>query len=132
MSKLMGRLFEFSDTITVKQIKQKMFDEWGERATLFHTTDKIIATMKELGVISNVKVGTYAIQKHKIKADKVTAMVIQTALKTEDKGYCNLAELTEFNVMFPFEYTVSKEQLMADERFTVTNFGGELTVALKQ
>ena len=131
MSKLMGRLFEFSDTITVKQIKQKMFDEWGERATLFHTTDKIIATMKELGVISNVKVGTYAIQKHKIKADKVTAMVIQTALKTEDKGYCSFGELTDFGVMFPFEYSVSKEQFLEDDRFTVTNFGGELTVGIK-
>ena len=131
MSKLMGRLYDFSDTITLKQIKQKMFDEWGERATLFHTTDKIIATMKELGVISNVKVGTYTIQKHKIKADAVTAMVIQTALKTNNSSYCNFGELTDFNVMFPFEYTVSKEQLMSDERFTLTTFGGEMTVALK-
>ena len=131
MSKLMGRLYDFSDTITLKQIKQKMFDEWGERATLFHTTDKIIATMKELGVISNVKVGTYTIQKHKIKADAVTAMVIQTALKTNNSSYCNFGELTDFNVMFPFEYTVSKEQLMADERFTLTTFGGEMTVTLK-
>ena len=131
MSKLMGRLFEFSDTITVKQIKQKLFDEWGERATLLHTTDKIIATMKELSVISNVKVGTYTIQKHKIKADAVTTIVIQTALKTNNSSYCNFGELTDFNVMFPFEYTVSKEQLMADERFTLTTFGGEMTVALK-
>lgn len=131
MSKLMGRLYDFSDTITLKQIKQKMYDEWGERATLFHTTDKIIATMKELGVISNVKVGTYTIQKHKIKADAVTAMVIQTALKTNNSSYCNFGELTDFNVMFPFEYTVSKEQLMADERFTLTTFGGEMTVTLK-
>lgn len=130
MSKLMGRLYDFSDTITLKQIKQKMFDEWGERATLFHTTDKIIATMKELGVISNVKVGTYTIQKHKIKADAVTAMVIQTALKINNSSYCNFGELTDFNVMFPFEYTVSKEQLMADERFTLTTFGGEMTVTL--
>ena len=131
VSRLIGRLSDFGDTFTIKQVKQKIFDEWGERATLFHTMDKIMATMKELGVISNVKVGVYTINKQKIKADMVTAMVIQTALKTEDKGYCNLAELTDFNVMFPFEYTVSKEQLMADERFTVTNFGGELTVALK-
>ena len=130
MSKLMGRLYDFSDTITLKQIKQKMFDEWGERVTLFHTTDKIIATMKELGVISNVKVGTYTIQKHKIKADAVTAMVIQTALKINNSSYCNFGELTDFNVMFPFEYTVSKEQLMADERFTLTTFGGEMTVTL--
>ena len=87
--------------------------------------------MKELGVISNVRVCVYTINKQKIKADMVIAMIIQTAVKTEDKGYCNLAELTDFNVMFPFEYTAGREQLMADERFTVTNFGGELTVALK-
>ena len=111
VSRLIGRLSDFVDTFTIKQIKQKMFDEWGERATLMHTTDKIIATMKELGVISNVKFGVYTINKQIIKADMVTAMVIQTALKTEAKGYCNLAELTDFNVMFPFEYTVSKEQL---------------------
>ena len=129
-SKLMGRLFEFSDTVTTKQVKQKMFDEWGERATLTKATEKIVATMKELGVISNVKVGTYAIQKHKIKADKVTTMVIQTALKTEDKGYCSFGELTDFGVMFPFEYSVSKEQFLEDDRFTVTNFGGELTIGL--
>ena len=61
----------------------------------------------------------------------VTAMVIQTALKTMGSGYCSFGELTEFNVMFPFEYTVSKEQFMADERFTLTTFGGEMTVALK-
>ncbi len=61
----------------------------------------------------------------------VTAMVIQIALKTEAKGYCNINELTEFPVMFPFEYTVSTEQLIADDHLTVTNFGGELTVRLK-
>ena len=82
-------------------------------------------------MISPVKVGVYTVNKHKIKADKVTAMVIQTALKTEDKGYCSFGELTDFGVMFPFEYSVSKEQFLEDERFTVTNFGGELTVGLK-
>ena len=131
MSKLMGRLFEFSDTITLKQIKQKMFDEWGERATLMHTTDKIIATMKELGVIMREKVGVYSINKHQIKSDMVTLLVIQTALKTANSGYCSFGELNEFNAMFPFDYTVSREQLVSDDRFILTNMGGELTVALK-
>ena len=131
MSRLMGRLFEFSDTITLKQIKQKIFDEWGERATLFHTTDKIIATMKELGVITKVKVGTYAIHKYKIKADPVIVMTILTAMKTEKNSYCGFGDLADFNVMFPFEYSVRKEQIMEDPRFIVTSFGGEITVGLK-
>ncbi len=131
MSRLIGRLSDFSDTITLKQIKQKIFDEWGERATLYHTTDKIIATMKELGVITRIGLGTYTIRKHRIKADAVTTIVIQTALKTNNTGYCDFNQLTDFNVMFPFEYTVSREQLVSDDRFILTNMGGELTVTLK-
>lgn len=131
MSRLIGRLSDFSETITLKQIKQKIFDEWGERATLYHTTDKIIATMKELGVITKVGLGTYTISKHRIKDDAVTTIVIQTALKTSNTGYCDFNQLTDFNVMFPFEYTVSREQLVSDDRFILTNMGGELTVTLK-
>ena len=131
MSRLIGRLSDFSDTITLKQIKQKIFDEWGERATLYHTTDKIIATMKELGVITKVFLGTYTINKHKIKADAVTKNVILTAIKTSSTGYCDFNQLTEFNVMFPFEYTVSREQFISDDRFTVSNLGGKLTVNIK-
>jgi hypothetical protein len=47
--KLIGRISDFQDEITLAQLKQKLFDEWGERTTLFHSTDKIITTMKEMG-----------------------------------------------------------------------------------
>ena len=40
-------------------------------------------------------------------------------------------QLSEFNVMFPFEYKVSRENLIEDDRFILSNMGGELTVALK-
>ena len=131
MSKMIGRFSEFSDTITLKQIKQKIFDDWGERATLSHTTDKIIATMMELGVISRVSLGTYRINKHRVKAEDVTLIIIQTAMKTGDTGYCDYNQLSEFNVLFPFEYKVSRENLIEDDRFILSNMGGELTVALK-
>ena len=35
MCKLIGRLSEFQDEITLSQIKQKLYDEWGERTTLY-------------------------------------------------------------------------------------------------
>ena len=39
MCKLIGKMSEFQDEITLAQLKQKLFDEWGERTTLFHSTD---------------------------------------------------------------------------------------------
>ena len=48
----------------------------------------------------------------------------------EGSTYKTFSELREFYIMFPFEYSVSKEQLMMDNSFVLNHFGGELTVAL--
>ena len=45
MCKLIGKMGEFQDEITLAQLKQKLFDEWGERTTLFHSIDKLVATL---------------------------------------------------------------------------------------
>ena len=37
MCKLIGKMSEFQDEITLAQLKQKLFDEWGERTTLYHS-----------------------------------------------------------------------------------------------
>ena len=51
VSRIIGKLSEFEEEFTIQQLKQKIFDEWGERATLFHSIDKIIATMKAMGAL---------------------------------------------------------------------------------
>lgn len=51
MCKLIGKMGEFQDEITLAQVKQKLFDEWGERTTLFHSIDKLIATLKAIDVL---------------------------------------------------------------------------------
>jgi len=53
------------------------------------------------------------------------------AMKVEGSSYYTLSDLANFGILFPFEYTLRKEQLMFDERIAISNFGGELTIALK-
>lgn len=131
ISKLVGRISEFKDEITLSQLKQKLFDEWGERATLFHSTDKIIATMKEMGALVCDKPGNYSINKHATKNTQIANFMLSVAMRVSGNSYYPFSELKGFGTLFPFEYPISKEQLMADERFVVNNFGGELTVAIK-
>ncbi len=57
MCKLIGKMSEFQDEITLAQLKQKLFDEWGERTTLYHSIDKLIATLKEFDVFALRKAG---------------------------------------------------------------------------
>lgn len=129
--RLIGKLSEFEEEITIKQVKQKIFDEWGERSTLFHCIDKIIATMKDLGTLHADKPGRYKIVKHEIKNAEASAFIAATGMKIENRDYCSLQKLREMGYMFPFSYHLKKEMLMTNEQFIVTNVSGEMMIGMK-
>lgn len=130
LSRLMGRMAEFNDVITLSRLKQKLYDEWGERSTLYHSIDKIIATVKELGMITSDKPGNYMIVKHTVTKHDIVNFMIRVTMKVDGNSYYSFTDLNTFYILYPFEYTVSKEELMSDSNYVVTNFGGELAIAL--
>lgn len=130
VSRIVGKLSEFEEEFTLRQLKQKIFDEWGERATLFHSIDKIIATMKAMGALKAEKPGRYTIVKHEVRDDKVNALLASSGMTVEDKGNFTLQDLREMNYMFPFKYQIEREMLMMNDTFTITNIGGEMMVGL--
>ncbi|MBQ5957338.1 MAG: hypothetical protein IJL46_07205 [Clostridia bacterium] len=131
LSRLIGRIVEFNDVITLSQLKQKLYDEWGERSTLYHSTDKIIATIKELGVITSDKPGNYTIVKITVTRSSVLNFMLRVAMKVCGKSYYSFSELDDINVLFPFDYIITKEALINDTTFIIQTLGRELTVALR-
>ena len=78
MCKLIGKMSEFQDEITLAQLKQKLFDEWGERTTLFHSIDKLVATLKALDVVVCDKPGKYHVNSHRVSNPKIVAFMVYT------------------------------------------------------
>ena len=132
MCKLIGKMSEFQDEITLAQLKQKLFDEWGERTTLFHSIDKIMATLKDFDAVACDKPGKYHINKHKVNNADVVTFMVYTMMCVDDSGYYSLMDLKSSTYLFPFEYQIEKETLLEDERFVMNSFGGELSIALKE
>jgi hypothetical protein len=131
LCKLISKMSEFQDEITLAQIKQKLFDEWGERTTLFHSIDKLIATLKALDVLVCDKPGKYRINKHKLTKEDIIKYVTFAMMVIDDGGYYSLQQLQEAGILFPFAYEIKKEWILEDERFMLVNFGGEVSFALK-
>lgn len=131
LAKLMGKMFEFQDTITTGQIRQKMFDEWGERSTLDYSVGKVIAAMKSLDAVNSPQTGRYQIQRMPITNEEVVSFIIRVAMKMGGSSYYAFSSLNEFSFLFPFEYTVTKEQLMNDDRFILSTFDATLSISLK-
>ena len=131
MCRLIGKIGEFEETITTKQIKQKLFDEWGERSTLYHSSDKLISTLKALEALDSEKTGVYSINKHEFSKPEIVDFLLYVMMKIDDAGYYSLLDLENSVYLFPFEYKVSKEAILMDDRFTTGSFGGELSISLK-
>lgn len=129
---IMGRMAEFSDTITSRQLKQKLYDEWGERTTLFHSTDKIVATMKDLTAITAEKPGNYKITKHEVKNEQIVIFMVKAAMMSDGNSYYNISDLGALEVLYPFQYEITRDTCSIDTHFSLSNLGGEWTVSVTQ
>ena len=132
LCRLIGKMTEFEETITVKQVRQKLYDEWGERATLLHSLDKQIATLKALGALKNQKTGVYAVKKYNVRKPEVVKYMMQTMMKVDGRDYYTFEEMGASVYLFPFTYSVDKEAILTDERFSLNTFGGNRTVSLTE
>lgn len=130
MCKLIGKMVEFQDEITLAQLKQKLFDEWGERTTLFHSIDKLVATLKAFDVMICDKPGKYHVNIFKVSNPQIVSFMVYTMMLLNDSGYYTYMEINSSAYLFPFEYKIEKENLFTDNRFTMNNFGGELSISL--
>lgn len=129
---LMGKMFGFQDEITTTQIKQKMFDEWGETGTLQTVVAKIVGTMREIGGIKSEKMGRQEPAAMEVKEDDVISFMVRVAMTLGRSSYYDFSSLADFPFLFPFKYRVSKEMLMLDDCFVLSTFDSTLSVSLNE
>lgn len=130
--KIMGKLFEFQEEVTNPALKQKLYDDWGERGTLEATTRRITLTLKEMDILRNETKTRYILHKIPIQTEAVLNFVITQGMKLDGSSYYSYTELGNLYILFPFKYQVSKEMLMNEDRYTMTGFGGEVSFTLKE
>ena len=126
-----GKLFQFQDEITTPMLRQKLFDEWGERGTLESTARRVTYTLKDLGFLTNENRTRYRVRKFEISDTDLINFLILTAMNIEGDKYFPFSSLEQFSVLFPFQYHVSREQLVADKRFNLTTFNTRVNVKIR-
>ena len=114
--------------ITNKEIRNKMFNLWGERSTLYHSIDKNIGTLKDIGVLHSLPKYQYGINRYDIDDKCGLVLISSTLLALREKLYLSLEELNNSPEFFPFSYNISTNILGESDMFYIDRFGGELVV----
>jgi hypothetical protein len=127
---IIGKLSDIQDEITLSQIKRRVYEVWGERSTLKHSIPKNIKTLRECGVLEQVKPGVYRVLKREVKNKDVISLLIYAVLKSRDKLYHSVWELERFKELFPFIIDVSVADLHRHDAFVLDRIGGETVVSI--
>ena len=126
---IIGKINEIQDTFTTAWLKEKLNDIWGERSTLFHSTDKLLQTLKHLKVIENTKVGVYQIKQRTVTDEATIRVLLMSLLALKKKAYYEISELSRISLFFPFVYDVSHEWLHNSPEFSLDSFGGKMVLS---
>jgi len=124
---MIGKIYTMQDTFSLSWLKDKMFEEWGERTTLVHSLDKIMQTLRQIGAVKS-KGGQYSINHFEIRDYETRLILIKTILALRLKSYYEPVELSSIGQMFPFEYDVDTELIFGSGSFELGNFGGNPVV----
>ncbi len=124
---MIGKLTSMQDSFTLAWLKDKIFEEWGERTTLIHTLPKIMQTLRQIGAVDSQN-GVYAAQHYDIKDAATKKVLIRTILALKMQAYYEPSELAKVPQMFPFEYTVDSDLIFGTQDFELGNFGGNPVV----
>ncbi|MGD9567046.1 MAG: hypothetical protein AB7V48_01790 [Sedimentibacter sp.] len=115
--------------ISTREIKNKMFDLWGERSTLYHSIDKNIKTLKDINVLAPLTNNKYGVNKYKIDCEEGLVLITYALICTKEKLYVSIDELNNSPLFFPFDYNISVVVLENSNIFKIDKFGGELVVS---
>lgn len=125
IGKMDSKMFDINN----KEIRNRMFDLWGERSTLYHSIEKNIKTLRDIGVLYSLPKHRYGIKRYNIENEDGLILLASTLLVLRDKLYLNIEELNNSPEFFPFNYDISVNILGESNMFSIDKFGRELTVS---
>lgn len=126
-----GKMADKQFDITTAQVKTRMFDVWGERSTLYHSIDKNIKTLKDIGALGTIKTGLYKVESLDIEDERAVTLIVATLLTLKDKLYMRIEELENSYEFYPFRYDINLESLQMSEMFSFDKFGGEIVISAR-
>ncbi|MBQ9662126.1 MAG: hypothetical protein IJV40_03105 [Oscillospiraceae bacterium] len=129
--RLMGKLFEFQESVSTATIKAKMADEYGERGVVGFSAEKIISTMRQLECVKSEKTGQQLSGNIRVVNPEIVEYMLRVVMTLDGSSYYSFPQLTEFPFLFPFEFKVTKEQLMENDNFILGIYGSALSVSLR-
>ena len=131
---VVGRLLGLQETVSARQIRQRIMERWGERSTVHRTSRHVVRTMVAWGVLEESGQGVYSrgLRRHVVSAP-VVLMLLMAVLYNASGDSMLLTQLVGHPALFPFEFDVDAHDLAQSDALQVAQEGvGTVMVGLSR
>lgn len=121
-----GQLSRYQETITPKEVKQKLIAELGQLGSLDNAADRILFSLRNWGILAETeKRHVYRpLRGHFAASDRsLEEWLLAVALTAHPAGELPFADLVRLPELFPFRFTISTDLLRRSARFEVHRQG---------
>lgn len=128
-----GTLFQYRDEITIKQIRERLFELWGARATLLNSLPKNIQTLKELQAIEPTQEkGKYKKHITIIREPKTVELLSIAVIQRSGQGGLTWEDILQHAALFPFQIeNVTQADMAASEKLRLNKMGDRIIIETK-
>lgn len=120
---MVGKMLNMQESFTLAWLKGKLAEEWGARATLLRSVEKVMQTMRQMGIVFSEN-GIYQVNSSIVDNVTLKRIMVKTILSLKLRAYYEPSELAHVAQMFPFEYSIDSELVFGNQYFELGNFGG--------
>ena len=127
---VIGSLLEYRDTVTLQQIKSRIYEKWGARTTLEHSLSKNMQSLKDVGaMIPQQAAGAYTAANYTVDSKRIVYVLADSILKNEQREYMTWEEIIHHPALFPFSIVnVTQADLASCERFSLERMGDDVVI----
>lgn len=127
LTRHIGRLLKLQGDFAVAQVQQRMRESWGERSTLRNAVQRVVACLRQWGVLADTaEKGIYKASPVIHLSDAVSALLLESLLIDKGEGTMQSSQLLNHPSLFPFELGLQPHQLRQSSVFQVHRQGLDL------
>jgi hypothetical protein len=121
-----GHMSRYSETITSKDVKKRVFAEFGQYGALDKGTERIVFSLRNWGVLRDTSTrSVYEPVRHGLTtcSPKLEYWLLAVALTAHPADSLTFADLTYLPELFPFKLSIKVDDIRSDDHFEVQRQG---------
>ncbi len=125
-SATIGQISRYSDDITPKEVKKRIFAELGQLGAVDKATERVVFSLRNWGILTDGDDRyTYKPLRHSLTATRpeIEQWLLEAALTVHPAEELPFSDLVRLPELFPFRFTLQVDDLRRSSRFEVHRQG---------